>query len=296
MEKTLGFPKDNLILAWEGTTQKMLAASSGQCVQEWDGVCNANAPTLEIANSVWFDDGDTLHADYEAVVGNYTKQVDFQSVDSSTAVNEWVKDSTNGLITDIVEEGKALFPPYVLLAINSIYLKARWTNQFQERHTNLDSFYSNAARTTQVSEAHFMNMVDKYQYSHDAIENYQIIQLKFAASDSMSMIFVLPIDDTDGDVEAVESSDLIRVLKELELTRVALSVPKFKFESEYEDSLKSALTNTGIKASFEEGSGSLCGLFQNITNCERIFLDTIIQKTVIDVNEKGVEAAAVTGE
>ena len=56
-------------------------------------------------------------------------------------MNEWVSKSTNGLINPIVPDNNPLFPPYILIAINSIYLKATWGLQFQKRRTNLDSFY-----------------------------------------------------------------------------------------------------------------------------------------------------------
>ena len=57
---TLGYPEGSTMqLMWEDTTQRMLSSSSGQCVGgEWDGVCESEAPLLQIANSVWLDDGE----------------------------------------------------------------------------------------------------------------------------------------------------------------------------------------------------------------------------------------------
>ena len=102
-------------------------------------------------------------------------------------------ESTNGLIEAIVPDDQPLFPPYLLLAINSIYLKARWQEQFQPYNTNLDSFYASPERKADevVSDAHFMNTVEHFSYSHDAIPGHQVIDLSFAASE-MSMVFVLP--------------------------------------------------------------------------------------------------------
>ena len=56
---------------------------------------------------------------------------------------------------------------------------------------------------------------------------YQVIDLPFAKSD-MSMIFVLPLTDDNSNGGAVLSADVISVLNDLQSTRVALSVPKFK--------------------------------------------------------------------
>mmetsp|Transcript_39882 Transcript_39882/g.85970 ORF Transcript_39882/g.85970 Transcript_39882/m.85970 type:complete len:598 (-) Transcript_39882:165-1958(-) len=282
---TLYYPEgSNMRLVWEKTTQSMLGSANGED-QGW-----AVKPLLKIANSVWFDDGDTLDPDYKSVVSDYAKQIDLAAADSPIIVNEWVDESTNGMITEIVPEDEPLFPPYVLVAINSIYLKAAWREQFKEAKTNLDSFYESATSTNEVSQAHFMNMVDRFQYSHDALPGYQVIDLPFDQS-QMSMIFVLPMAD---DMETISSTDLIAALTDLKSTRVALSLPKFKFESKYEATLKDSLRQMGMTAPFTEGAGALCGLFDNYQNCKDIFIDKVIQKTVIDVNEEGVEAAAVT--
>ncbi|KAL3772093.1 hypothetical protein ACHAW5_004931 [Stephanodiscus triporus] len=288
----LGYPDDssNMQLVWEGTISVMLDGADGRCLgYVWDGVCDSEAPLLRIANAIWHDDGSVLNNTYDSIVGDYAMQTDFESEESPIVVNRWVQNSTNGMIDTIVDESKPLFPPYVLIAINSIYLKASWSEQFNEWQTNLDTFYDSASRTDDVSEAHFMNMVSDFDYSHGALPGYQVIDLPFDNS-QMSMIFVLPIGDGAG---AVRSTDLIGILDALESTRVALSLPKFKFESTY-DNIKSALSQLGIVAPFTAGSGALCGMFENITDCENLVIDDVIQKTVIDVNEKGVEAAAVT--
>mmetsp|Transcript_19135 Transcript_19135/g.41726 ORF Transcript_19135/g.41726 Transcript_19135/m.41726 type:complete len:519 (-) Transcript_19135:193-1749(-) len=298
LRNVFGYPNDpndsnnnNIMqLVWEDTINRMQNKSAGQCPGgRWNGECDSEAPTLKIANSIWFDDNSTLHQNYNNVVGRYAKQIDLASDDSPIIVNEWVKNSTNGMIESIVPEDRPLFPPHELIAINSIYLKASWKHPFREAMTNLDSFYGSIARDVEVSKAHFMNGVfDSLNYSHDALPGYQIVQLPFASS-QMSMIIVLPMSDAIG---PSTSSNVISALNDLQSTRVALSIPKFKFESTYDDTLKSALHQTGIIAPFT--GGSLCGLFQDAKYCDSLYVDKVIQKTVIDVHEIGIEAAAVT--
>ncbi|KAL7537048.1 hypothetical protein ACHAWF_005642, partial [Thalassiosira exigua] len=282
---TLGYPEgSNMQLVWNETTLRMSTDSDGRCaVEGWDGGCNKYAPLLQIANSVWLDNGDALNADYELVVGSYAKQIDFQANDSAAIVNDWVHNSTNGLIDSIVD---GPLYPYKMIAINSIYLKASWQDQFSRSKTNLDIFYASTSKDD-ASKAHFMNAVfDFVPYSHDALPGYQIVQLGFAVS-QMSMIFVLL---TNGDSREISSAELIPALENLQSTRLALSMPKFKFESKYEDDLKEAIKQTGIVAPF--GGGSLCGLL-DVGSCG-LFISKVIQKTVVEVNEEGVEAAAVT--
>jgi serpin B len=242
---------------------------------------------LKFANSVWLDIGAELNEDYEEVVGDYVLQTDFESTNSSTAVNSWVKENTNGLIDAIVPPDEPLSPAK-LLAINSIYLKARWLGDlFEAYNTNLDTFYASPSRSTKVSEAHFMHTVDDFFYSHDALKGYQTIKLPLLMGGSMSMIFVLP--QTDGG-KAVKSMDLIDALDSLESRNVALALPKFNFKSTYEDDLMEALIALGLDSLFTD-SDSLCGLLED---SECLFISKVIQKTSIAVDEEGVEAAAAT--
>ena len=99
------------------------------------------------------------------------------------------------------------------------------------------------------------------------------------------------MNEDSGD-KPVKSSSLLPLLSDMDSTRVALALPKFKFSSEYSDRLKDAVKQAGIVAPFS--GGSLCNLFHDDEACISLFIDEIIQKAAIDVNEEGVEAAAAT--
>ncbi len=289
MRDTFGYPDgSNMQLVWQNTSDRMLESANGECLMsDYDGTCVYDAPLLKLANSVWLDKSYTLKEDYEEVVGQYAMQADFKSANSSTLVNEWVNQSTNGLIDSIVAPGPLY--PAALLAINSIYLKAKWSDPmlFHAQDTNLDTFYASPTRSKKVSEAHFMHTEGLFHYSHDALKGYQTISIHLGES-SMSMLFVLPI--ADGAAGPVKSTDLIAALDKLESrTRVALALPKFNFESKYEDDLKEALVALGLESLFT-GKESLCRL----QNSSCLSISSVIQKTSISVDEKGVEAAATT--
>jgi len=69
--------------------------------------------------------------------------------------------------------------------------------------------------------------------------------------------------------------------------KVNLSIPKFKIGSEFD--LKEVFQALGMKDAFA-GSADFSGM----TEETRLFIDEIIHKAVIDVNEAGTEAAAAT--
>lgn len=248
--------------------------------------CGSEAPMIRIANGIWIRQGVELNPEFEQVVSEYTQVFDFDSDQAGTLINAWVDENTNGLIDSIVDEGP-LNGSWILLAINAIYLKAGWLIPFAPSRTNVDAFFTAPFMSDMSTPAHFMHAVDFLRYSDEAIPGYQILRLGFngrGPSNRLSMIFVLP-----GVLNAptVTSSQVVAVLSQLAITRVAVALPKFKFESMYSRNLMGALNDIGLVTPFATGlcirAGS-CGAF----------VDYVVQKTIIDVNEEGVEAAAVT--
>ena len=249
IRSVMGYPSGSqLQLVWNETSVALDSAYEGQChVAFSKEICEQQAPQLEIANSIWIDDNSALAPDYEAVVGDYAIQIDFEVDNASNQVNAWVENHTNRLIDSIVPKNRPLFPPWILIAINSIYLKASWWSPFPEGGTNQDMFYSSISRETQVSEAHFMHKVfDELMYSHDALPGFQIASLPFTAS-TMSFVVVLPTSEDSG---TATSTHVFDAFSNLESTRVALALPKFKFESKYVHHMKAALQAVGIVAPF----------------------------------------------
>jgi hypothetical protein len=133
-----------------------------------------------------------------------------------------------------------------------------------------------------------MHMLENAEYSATALPGFHVLRLRFNGSSTLSrglsMVFVLPMKTG---LSAATSQQVIATLPDLQRSQIAIALPRFRFESEYSDSLKAALQTIGLQAPFE---GELCVLEGS---CEAN-VDFVIQKTVIDVHEKGVEAAAVT--
>jgi len=295
MRDTFGYPsgqsKANLV--WNSTASNLDDKNQGQCItQGFNEQCNRYAPIIEISNSIWIDNAVDLEPIYESIVGEeIIQRLDFADENSGNRINSWVNESTSGLIDDIVDDGP-LPSDLIMVAINSIYLKASWLKQFKDIKTNEDISYMNPSRTETGRNAHFMHQVGYFSYSDKILSGYQVVKLPFAGtsfeSGLLSMVLVLPItDDTSNDI--VESEDVLPSLLQLQSTYLALGLPKFKFESKYEsNTLVSALKSLGLTAPFE---GGLCITADEICNTA---IKEVIHKTVIGIDEKGVEAAAVS--
>jgi len=102
------------------------------------------------------------------------------------------------------------------------------------------------------------------------------------------MVILLPQADK---FEAFESSmDFHRVteiISNLTSQQVNLTMPKFEFESSF--GLKKALTGMGMPIAFSPDAD-----FSGMTGSRDLFIDDVLHKAFVSVDEAGTEAAAAT--
>jgi len=295
---TLHYPTStSSSLVWGDTSTRLTTKYNGKCTQVvGNGDCMAKNPTVDISNSIWLNGG-TLQSSYSAIVGNWSRSIDFTSSDAGKTINDWCKEKTKGLIPSVLGDGPI---DGDLVAVNAIYLNASWTKDFQERFTNNDHFYhvttaktSSSTPPSSKENAHFMHMVDSFEYGvvGEGESTFQVVRLTYASS-SLSMIFALPATAASAVAASLStgrltSTKILTALGDLTFTRLALAVPKFQFESKYSETLISTLQELGMKQPFLGG-------FDGILENKELYVADIIHKTYINVYEKGTEAAAVT--
>ena len=101
------------------------------------------------------------------------------------------------------------------------------------------------------------------------------------------MLFALPKENVEcSEVAETFMQDLDGCLEGMKICNIDLSLPKFT--TEFGSSLKDVLEQQGITRTFGVNA-ELKGISDT-----PLFVDDIIHKTYIDVDEEGTEAAAVT--
>ena len=102
------------------------------------------------------------------------------------------------------------------------------------------------------------------------------------------MVILLPQADK---FEAFESSMdfqlVTEIISNLTSQQVNLTMPKFEFESSF--GLKNALTGMGMPIAFSPDAD-----FSGMTGNRELFIDDVLHKAFVSVDEAGTEAAAAT--
>ena len=117
----------------------------------------------------------------------------------------------------------------------------------------------------------------------------QCVEMPYG-NEAFSMVAILPADNMNIDqlIEYLDNTVWENIVKNLRKQNIYLGLPRFKIECEI--SLNEPVQNAGMQQIFIPNVADL----SNISNVE-LYVSDIKQKTFIEVNEEGTEAAAITG-
>lgn len=242
---------------------------------------------LKTSNHIFVDNGFSIQPDFTLTISNVFKStpvsVKFsQRREAVSTINKVASDATNGKISKIFNE-ESISPDTVVVLMSAIYFKGDWKNQFNEFATTYTNFYLGNGRVTRVQM-----MANEAPYSMTDVPALNARAIKIPYKDQrLSMVVILP-NQING-LYLVE-----RYFNNFDLSslnfgpefRVKLSLPKFKLSTDLD--LKENLQRLGVHMIFGNGDFS-----RMTTSNLDIAVSSVIQKAIVEVNEKGAEAAAV---
>ena len=255
---------------------------------------------LNIANSIWFNDdlfGDVeigFSESYKNLVANYFAG-EAQSVGANVAaalINNWVYEQTRGRIQDIVQEGifeiEDSFEGTAAVLVNAIYFQGDWRSKFNPNSTRYDIF------TCRIGVEHSIPIMQQTAFFDFYTNDYfKMMAMPYVDSD-IRMYLVLPHVD-----EWLDFGMFVEAVDRMEPTNIRLRLPKFMTESTH-DNLVEILQNMGMIEAFERWHTDFVGYNSMIYPTHVLgypvhaWIGEVVQKTFIEVDEAGTEAAAAT--
>ena len=257
------------------------------------------AVSFTIANSVWSRLGKriqpTFLADATQYYGARAQEIDISRAWAADTINQWVKDNTNNKIDKMVE------PPldFAALLLNAIYFKGNWRYPFDTTHTRQSDFHlpSGEVKPWQMMSMWAEDIMigdpndpelnpDVTVYADTEID---MISLPYG-DEGFEMLVISPkygatVDDL---VSGLTSAKLRGWIDQLHIERFGLEMPRLKFG--FLMKLNDPLKALGMEIAFDADRADFGNLFADGVG----WIDEVKQKSFVQVDEFGTEAAVVT--
>jgi serpin B len=241
---------------------------------------------LNLANAIWYKEGFHLKPGFVSANRNFFSAelagVDFAKPESAQIINDWADTSTHGKIKQVVQWP---FDPLtrVILA-NAIYFKGKWDRPFDKQATKDHTFGVLPGGTPK--QVPMMWQHGRFNYQQG--DGFQAVRLPYAGKRLQMYLFLPDTNSSPIKFLADLNADTWRdkILPGFQDKTGTLAVPRFKLD--YDVILNDPLEALGMRRAFSNGAD-----FSAMAD-EPLFVSEVKQKSFVEVNEEGTEAAAVT--
>jgi serpin B len=171
-----------------------------------------------------------------------------------------------------------------LVLANAIYFNAAWSHPFEEEQTRDGTFHLLDGSQVTVP---MMQQTEYFGYTEG--DGYQAVELPYTG-EKVSMVILLPAAGRFEEFEKPLDAERVEaIVKDFVQTNVALTMPKFEFDSSFQ--LADTLAGMGMPDAFSPETANFSGM----DGTRDLFIQDVIHKAFVSVDEAGTEAAAATG-
>ncbi len=241
--------------------------------------------TLNIANSLWLREGFPFRKDFISRNEESFGAGVFK-LSTEKEINSWVSKRTEGMIPSIID---SVDPADVAILVNAIYFKGEWTVEFDEDLTMDKPFHSPKGK----KEVPMMKRTGDLTCLEN--ELFQAVQLPYGKAEgtggAASMYVFLPAGENTlaSIIEKLSAESWADWTSSLSKREGTIELPRFR--AEYFSKLNGTLAGMGMKEAFKRSAD-----FSRLCECSPgdVYISDVFHKAVVEVNEKGTEAAAAT--
>lgn len=195
-------------------------------------------------------------------------------------INDWVAKHTNDKIQNLVDPNNLNSNTRAVL-VNALYLQANWASVFLPSYP--EKFYLSETAETDVDM--MRSGINFYNYFESSTARH--VQIPFEKEGVLTI--VLPKERFGLEKLEKQLPEVFSANNNFSVQLVNIALPKFKIETKID--LRKILKNLNVKKVFDPLEADLSGIAGEKGD---LFVDHVIQKSFIRVNEKGIEAGAAT--
>jgi serpin B len=249
------------------------------------GAAERASPGVEDAASSWFQKDIYITESYMEklyCLGAEVRRVDFKG-DYRAAlaeINRWVEEKTRGYVKDLVDYPNGRDIRVVL--VSALFFNGSW---WPDRFGRIGKREFQGAGPVEYMALNLRSCGDPFLRGRVA-PDLTVVELPFEKTD-VAMYVVMPKSLRDY-VEGLTYEKLRRDISNLTDEVAAVVMPLF--QAQFRNSVKSVLSDMGIRLAFEPGRAD----FSLITD-RGLYIDDVFHGAYIRADENGVVAAVATG-
>ena len=272
------------VLETTGLPSKDVGAANKEIAQSLNNA--SGHVTLTTANAIWYRPNTSIKPTFistnQQFYGATVEPLNFADPHSLGIINTWASDKTQGKIKRLAD-GMIDGDNTQLFLASAIYFKGKWAKPFPVKDTRDQSFHLQGGGEKPIPMMRESTHLDYAEGS-----GYQAVRLPYDG-ENLAMYVFLP--DSSSSPEAVLAklsggSWRHEIQSRFRYGEGTLVLPKFRIE--YSVELIAPLRSLGMRAAFDPSTANFSGIALGL------FISAARQKTFVEVNEEGTEAAAVT--
>ena len=244
---------------------------------------------MSLANSIWFKDDPNFAVEQSFLQTNadyYGAGAYKAAFDEGTRndINNWVKEHTDGMIPEIIDE---IPDEAIMYLVNALAFDAKWADEYEEHQIREGSFTMEDGTRQDVDMMHS----EEYTYLEDDLATGFI---KYYKDRRYAFVAMLPNEGVTVSqyVDSLTGEHLRDLLNNPQDVTVFASIPKF--ETEYDIEMSEVLQEMGITDAFDWRVADFSGLGTYNVDGMNICINRVLHKTFISVTEQGTRAGAAT--
>ncbi|KAJ8959966.1 hypothetical protein NQ318_009399 [Aromia moschata] len=273
--------------------------------------------TLNQSNALFYNEELTLNAYFKRFMKSFYNSeitpLNF-STDTTSTINDWCSNHTNGLIKNIVsappdESTSAIF-------LNSIYFLAEWETPFADVLNRVEPFHVTENHT--VTTTYMQGIIPDVPYAKTS--EYKLVCLPYLNYE-LGMYVLLPREDhpykydINKFFESLNPGEVLTTVTLAKIREATVKIPKLSLSNTLRllEPLQKYAEYKKVKSQPKNDKDAIEFIeqrvkeFQNFTTPvkqevyltaaaegEGLRVSDIVQQMVFSINEKGTEAAAVT--
>ena len=244
---------------------------------------------VNIANGIWYREGLSVQAPFKSALETYydanISALDFNEPNAHQVINNWIASQTNDLIKNMLD---GIPREAVMYLVNAIYFKGDWKYQFDPQKTKKEPFFTESGSTLQVDMMESKGKVG-LNIGGNARVNY--LEIPYSTGQYQMAIIQPQSGSLSSILSEITAENLALWSGNSRESSVILKMPKFKMKHK-ENNLRVQLENMGLVTPFSPNSDNFTKIFEG--TFPPMLISRVIHEALIEVDEKGTEAAAAT--